>query len=132
MNVKRLATIVAAGAAVFAVPAAAQVWNGDELRGQTVDISFADGTRNSVFFGSTGMARIANSTGQTMDAAWFVQQGQLCLRTSAATECWATQNRFVAGRGVQLTSTCDKTSTWTARAVNPMREAVAPVTGERG
>lgn len=131
---RNLSLLVAASAATLALsaPAHAQALSGEELRGQMVDITFADGTRNSVFFGSTGMATVSNSTGQSANANWFVQGSQLCLRASAATECWNYANRFAAGQGVSLTSTCDQTAVWTPRNVNAPRQMVAPEAGERG
>lgn len=124
-------------AAAFAVsataaPALADDHAGDELRGQTVDMIFADGTRNSVFFGATGVATIANATGQSAKANWFMQGDQICLRAAATTECWNYSGPFVAGQTVSMTSSCDTTSSWTARNVNPPRERVAPIMGERG
>ncbi|RJY08289.1 hypothetical protein D6201_01980 [Aurantiacibacter aquimixticola] len=118
---------------LMATPAVAQDMDadGDELRGQTVDVVFADGTRNSIFFGSTGVATISNTTGQTATANWFVRGDELCLQSSLATECYDYDNRFVAGRAYSLASDC-QTAVWTARAVNPPRQMVAPTTGERG
>lgn len=132
MNRFVLLTGAAAMAAAIAAPAHADNHIGEELRGQTVDIQFADGTRNSVFFGSTGVATISNSTGQSANANWFVQGNQICMRASSATECWDTAGRFAAGQSVGMTSSCNAASTWTARGVNPPRQKVAPTLGERG
>lgn len=105
---------------------------GEELRGQTVDIQFADGTRNSVFFGSTGVATISNQTGQSTNANWFAQGENICLRSGSTQECWSSANRFSAGQTVAMTSSCNSASTWTARSVNAPRQKVAPLIGERG
>lgn len=131
---KRIALIAGAFAlsAGFAAPAVADDHSGDEIRGQTVDVMFADGTRNSIFFGSTGVATITNPTGQSSRANWSVQGDQLCLRAGSATECFAYTAPFQAGRAMPMTSNCNPGSVWTARAVNPRRQEIAPVLGERG
>lgn len=131
---RHLTLLVAASAATLALaaPAHAQALSGEELRGQTVDITFADGARNSVFFGSTGMATVSNTTGQSATANWFVQGNELCLRAGAANECWNYSNRFAAGEAIELTSTCDQSAVWTPRGVNAPRQMVAPEAGERG
>ena len=132
MNRFVMLTAAATMATAIAAPAHADDHAGEELRGQTVDMVFADGTRNSVFFGSTGVATISNSTGQSANANWFMQGNKLCMRASSATECWNYSGRFSAGQAVRMTSSCNGTSTWTARGVNPAREVVAPIMGERG
>ncbi|MEP2737283.1 MAG: hypothetical protein ABJP34_13410 [Erythrobacter sp.] len=132
MNRFVLLTGAAAMATAIAAPAHADNDAGEELRGQTVDIQFADGTRNSVFFGSTGVATISNSTGQSANANWFMQGNQICMRASSATECFNYSGRFAAGQSVAMTSSCNSRSTWTARNVNPPRQKVAPTMGERG
>ena len=132
MNRFVLLTAAAAIGAATASPAMADNHIGEELRGQTVDMQFADGTRNSVFFGSTGVATISNATGQSANANWFTQGEQICLRSGAATECWNAPGRFAAGQTVSMTSSCNSASSWTARNVNPPRQKVAPNLGERG
>ena len=132
---KLLAATACAAAALISAPAAAQMMTGEELRGQTVVVDFADGTRNTVFFGSTGAATISNpTTGQTLNGNWYTQGSNLCLAAGGATECWAYTNRFAAGRAVTLASDCGQNAVWTARAVNAPRQEVAPAqqTGERG
>jgi len=125
-----------AGAAALtlgvATPAFANDHNGDELRGQSVDILFADGTRNTVFFGSTGTATITNTTGQASRANWFVDGDKLCLSAGMAKECYNYTDKFVAGQTVSMTSNCNTGARWTARAVNAPRQEVAPELGERG
>lgn len=116
----------------IATPAFAGDHSGNELRGQTVDIQFADGTRNAIFFGSTGTATIANATGQTATANWFVEGDKLCLSSGSATECFAYTAPFAARTPVSMTSDCNAGSLWTARAVNAPVQEVAPDLGERG
>lgn len=132
MNRFVMLTGAAALTAAVTAPAHADDHAGEELRGQTVDMVFADGTRNSVFFGSTGVATISNTTGQSANANWFMQGDQICLRAASATECWNYSGRFTAGQPVAMTSSCNAGSTWTARNVNPPRQRVAPMMGERG
>ena len=116
----------------LATPAFADNHFGNELRGQTVDIQFADGTRNAVFFGSTGQATIANATGQTSTANWFVEGDKLCLSSGSATECYGYSAPFSARTPTTMTSDCNAGSVWTARAVNAPVQEVAPDLGERG
>ena len=118
--------------AAMATPAMADDHSGEEIRGQTVDVTFADGSRNSIFFGSTGVATITNTAGQSARANWAVQGDRLCLRAGSATECFAYSAPFQAGRAMPMSSNCNTGSVWTARAVNPPRQEVAPVLGERG
>lgn len=132
MNRFLMLAAVAAFGATAASPAMADDHIGEELRGQTVDMVFADGARNSVFFGSTGVATISNATGQSANANWFMQGNQICLRASSATECWNYSGRFAAGQSVSMMSSCNAASTWTARNVNPPRQRVLPSMGERG
>ncbi len=129
---KRLVWAATAAALAMGISAPAQAANGDELRGQTVDVRFADGTTNSVFFGSTGMARITNGAGQSANANWFVRGDQLCLRAGANTECWGYANTFAARAPVSMTSSCGAPSVWTPRNVNAPRQQAAPILGERG
>ncbi len=111
-------------------PQAAYAQTGDEIRGQSVRVDFADGTSNTVNFGADGTARILAADGTAVDGNWFVQGQQICLQTAAARECWPYTAAFQAGVPVQLTSDCASTSTWTALSTNmPMPPAG---TGERG
>ncbi len=116
----------------LATPAFADDHSGNELRGQTVDVQFADGSRNAIFFGSTGTATIANATGQTATANWFVEGDKLCLSSGSATECFAYTAPFSARTPVSMTSDCNAGSMWTARSVNAPVQEVAPDLGERG
>ena len=104
---------------------------GDELQGHTVDVTFDDGTTNSIFFGSNGQALVSGPGGSTMNASWFVQEDELCLQASGSRECWAYNNEFAAGQPMAMTSSCDAASQWTARSVNA--PVAAPMMmGERG
>lgn len=129
-----LGTTAAIGMAVASVGTAYaddHMMTGDELQGQTVDIVFADGTTNSIFFGSNGQALVSGPGGSTMNASWFVQQDELCLQASGSRECWGYSSEFAAGTPMSMSSSCDATSQWTARAVNA--PVAAPMMmGERG
>ena len=119
----------AAMAAAFSFSGAAHAAMGDELQGHTVDVVFADGTQNSIYFGSNGQALVSGPQGSTMTANWYVQDDQLCLQSGGTQECWGYAAPFAAGQTMTLESGCDATSQWTARSVN----APAPMmTGERG
>ena len=117
---------------IIAAAASAQGLTGEELRGHTVDVVFADGSRNAVYFGSNGQATITAPTGERATGNWYVRNNQLCLGASGATECWGYANRFAAGQTINLTSTCDTASQWTARSVNPEQEVMPEMRGERG
>lgn len=121
--------------ASLSAPAAAQAnLSGDELRGHTVDVLFADGTRNAVFFGGNGQATIASPSGLRSNGTWSATGGKICLNASGASECWDYVRPFTAGQAVTLNSSCNETSQWTARSVNAPVQQVAPAItrGERG
>ena len=118
-------------AAIGPVHAQSEMMTGDELQGQTVDVVFADGTTNSIFFGSNGQALVSGPDGNTMNASWFVQDEGLCLQASGSRECWAYASEFVAGQPMTMSSSCDASSQWTARAVNAPANAPMMM-GERG
>jgi hypothetical protein len=109
---------IAAAALVSATGAHAQMQSGAELIGQTVDIVFADGTRNSIIFGSGGQARINGTNGASTAATWAVNGADLCLMASGQQECFAYTNRFVAGQAMSMASSCGAASQWMARSVN--------------
>ena len=70
-------------------------------------------------------------TGQSVPGTWGAANGQLCLTTGAAQECWPYSQPFQAGRQIGLTSSCNSASRWTALGTNQ----AAPVqqgAGERG
>ncbi len=133
---KTLITTALAGAAIVsASPAMAQFApTGQELRGHTVDVLFADGARNAVYFAPNGTATITGPSGVRSAGTWTVRANNLCLNVSGASECWAYARRFEAGETVTLRSSCDATSQWTARSVNAAPAPATPpvVQGERG
>lgn len=130
----KLATLTLVGAFMMAAnPAQAADQTGEELTGRMVDVQFADGTKNTVNFGTGGVATITSADGSLSNARWFVNDQQLCLQMGTVGECWGYTERFEAGRAVSLSSSCDMTSQWTARSVNPIRQVAPPVEqGERG
>ncbi len=134
MNYK-LGLITMLGAPLLAIsPAQAQEQTGQELIGRTVDVQFANGARNSVAFGSGGQARITAADGTLSNANWFVRGNQLCMQMGSMSECWGYTQRFEAGRAFTMSSTCNETSQWIARSVNPAPVVAPPAVeqGERG
>ena len=116
-------------AASIALPAAvsAQGWNpGAEIIGQSVQVT-TNGVTNTVFLDAGGSARIVTPGGNTVPATWSAANGQLCLNTGAAQECWAYNSPFQAGQPQTLTSSCNQSSTWLASATN-----APPAQGQRG
>jgi len=98
--------------------ALAQGWSpGSEIVGQSVQVT-TNGTTNTVFLDAGGSARIVTPGGNTVPASWSAANGQLCLNTGAAQECWAYNSPFQAGQPQTLTSSCNSTSTWLASATN--------------
>lgn len=130
---KIIGSLAFMGACLSANTAFAADQTGEELLGRIVDVQFADGTKNVVSFGQGGNAAITAADGSISNARWFVNGDQLCLQNGSVGECWGYTQRFQAGRSLTLSSSCDMSSQWTARSVNPIRE-VAPVAvqGERG
>ena len=127
-----LGTITMLAAPLLAVsPAQAQEQTGQELIGRTVDVQFANGARNVVAFGSGGQARISADDGTLSNANWFVKGNQLCMQMGAMSECWNYNQRFEAGRSLTMSSTCNETSQWVARSVNPA-PVIAPPAAEQG
>jgi hypothetical protein len=123
-------------AALAAVPAAAlaQVWvPGSEIAGQSVVVE-TNGVANTVYFDAGGAARIVSPAGRVVPASWTAANGNLCLNTGGAQECWPYTQAFQAGQRVTLTSSCQAVSTWLANAVNapPTPPPVQQNMGERG
>jgi hypothetical protein len=107
-------------AASIALPAAvaAQGWSpGAEIVGQSVQVT-TNGVTNTVFLDAGGAARIVTPGGNTIPATWSAANGQLCLNTGAAQECWAYNSPFQPGQPLTLTSSCNQSSTWLAAATN--------------
>jgi hypothetical protein len=90
-----------------------------------------NGVTNTVFFEPGGVARIQTPSGKSVPGTWAAANGQLCLTTGAAQECWPYSQLFQAGQQINLTSSCNSASRWTALGTNQ----AAPVqqgAGERG
>ena len=123
--VVRAATAVAL---VIGVPgmALAQAVPGSEIVGQPVTVT-TNGVSNTVYLDPGGTARIMTPGGNTVAGTWSAANGQLCLSTGAAQECWPYASPFQAGQPVTLTSSCGSSSTWHASSTN-----TPPATGQRG
>lgn len=120
------------GSAMLIAPAAADAqWTpGSEIVGQTLQVQ-KNGVTNTVFLGPGGQAQITSPGGTVLPASWTAANGQLCLNTGAAQECWGYTNAFQAGQPVTLTSNCG-TASWLANSTNaPPAPAQRPA-GERG
>jgi|GraSoiStandDraft_4_1057263.scaffolds.fasta_scaffold521075_2 hypothetical protein len=126
-----------AGVAILTAPVAAQAqWvPGSEIVGQTLQVQ-KNGVTNSVFLGPNGQAQITTPGGSVIPASWTAANGQLCLNTGAAQECWGYANAFQAGQPLTLTSNCG-TASWLANSTNapppPVQQPpVQQPAGERG
>ena len=103
---------------------------GSEITGQSVQVE-TNGVTNTVFFDPGGVARIQTPSGKSVPGTWAAANGELCLTTGAAQECWPYSQPFQAGQQISLTSSCNSASRWTALGTNQ----AAPVqqgAGERG
>jgi len=123
--VVRAATAVAL---IIGVPgmALAQTVPGSEIVGQPVTVT-TNGVSNTVYLDPGGTARVMTPGGNTVAGTWSAANGQLCLSTGAAQECWPYASPFQAGQPVTLTSSCGSSSTWLASSTN-----TPPATGQRG
>jgi len=123
--VVRAATAVAL---IIGVPgmALAQTVPGGEIVGQPVTVT-TNGVSNTVYLDPGGTARVMTPGGNTVAGTWSAANGQLCLSTGAAQECWPYASPFQAGQPVTLTSSCGSSSTWLASSTN-----TPPATGQRG
>jgi hypothetical protein len=106
-------------ALIIGVPgiALAQGVPGSEIVGQPVTVT-TNGVTNTVYLDPGGTARIMTPGGNTVAGTWSAANGQLCLGTGAAQECWPYASPFQAGQPVTLTSSCGSSSTWLASATN--------------
>ncbi len=131
MNLIRFASFV--GSACLLVcgsVAAAQTWTpGSEIVGQTVQVE-SNGTVNSIMFQPGGNATIMTPSGRSVPATWSAANGQMCLNSSGAQECWPYQQAFQAGQPMSMTSSCNASSRWLANATNEAPTSRAA--GERG
>jgi len=103
---------------------------GSEITGQSISVE-TNGVANTVFFDPGGAARIQTPGGNMVPGTWAAANGQLCLTTGAAQECWPYSQPFQAGQQITLTSSCKAASKWTALGTNQ----AAPTqqrAGERG
>ncbi|NUT00413.1 MAG: hypothetical protein HOP96_05510, partial [Sphingomonas sp.] len=60
---------------------------GSEIIGQSASVE-TNGVTNTVFFDPGGVARIQTPGGNSVPGTWTAANGQLCLSTGAAQECW--------------------------------------------
>ena len=112
--------------------ALAQAWvPGSELAGQSATV-VTNGVSNTVYFDPGGAARMVSPSGTTVNGTWSAANGQLCLNSGRAQECWPYANAFRAGTPVTLTSNCNAVSTWTANGVNAPPPPSTAAEGERG
>jgi len=126
-----LATMLTGAAMLIAPAAALAQWTpGSEIVGQTLQVQ-TNGIANSVYLGPGGQATITTPGGKVIPAAWSAANGQLCLNTGAAQECWAYTSAFQAGQPVTLTSSCGS-STWLANSTNQPPPPAQQPAGERG
>lgn len=130
MITKLVARVGVGMAAVIALPsvALAQNWTpGAEILGQPVQVT-TNGVTNTVFMDPGGAARVVTPGGNTVPGTWSAANGQLCLSTGAAQECWPYASPFQAGQPLTLTSSCNSTSSWLASSTN----GPPAMRGERG
>lgn len=126
----KFSMIAGLGAALLATGASAQWVPGSEIAGQTVQVE-TNGIVNNITFNPGGSAQIATPEGTIVPASWTASNGQLCLRTGTAQECFPYARAFEAGQPVLTTSSCGANSRWLANSVNrfPPQQRRA---GERG
>jgi hypothetical protein len=130
---KREMTKAIVGAMLLGAPTAgfAQSWvPGSEITGQSAQVE-TNGVINTVYFDPGGVARIQTPGGNTVPGTWAAANGQLCLTTGAAQECWPYAQPFQAGQPLSLTSNCNSASRWTALNTN-MAPPVQTGAGQRG
>ena len=126
----KFTTLIGLGAAALLATGASAQWvPGSEIAGQTVQVE-TNGVVNNITFDPGGTARIVTPSGNTVPATWTANQGQLCLRTGAAQECFPYNQAFQAGQPMTATSSCGATSRWLANATNQPPQAQSA--GERG
>ena len=107
-------------ATLVALPAVAMAQNwvpGSEILGQSVQVT-TNGVTNTVYLDPGGGARIVTPAGNVVPGTWTAANGQLCLGSGAAQECFPYTSPFQAGQPLTLTSSCNSTSTWLASATN--------------
>ncbi len=112
----------------MALPGVAVAQNAAEIIGQPVQVT-TNGVTNTVYLDPGGAARIMTPGGNTVTGTWTAANGQLCLSTGAAQECFPYAAPFQAGQPLTLTSSCGKSATWLASSTNA---PPPPASGERG
>jgi hypothetical protein len=129
--IARTAIGITVAIALPGVAFAQAAWTpGAEVVGQPIQVT-TNGTTNMVTLSPGGQAAITTPGGRVVPATWTAANGQLCLSTGAAQECWPYATPFQAGQPVTLSSSCNSTTTWLAQNTNqaaPMER----VRGERG
>jgi len=114
-----------------ALPGVAFAQAATEIIGQPIQVT-TNGVTNTVYLDAGGTARIMTPGGNTVPGTWTAANGQLCLSSGSAQECWPYTAPFQAGRAVTLTSSCNSTSSWLAAATNGPPPPPAGQRGERG
>lgn len=127
----RAITKAVVGSLLIVAPAAAfaQWAPGSEIVGQSVQVE-TNGVTNTVYFDAGGTARIQTPAGRIVPGNWSAANGQLCLSSGAAQECWPYAQPFQSGQQITLTSSCNSASRWTALGTN--QAPVQSREGERG
>jgi hypothetical protein len=126
--ISRFATRAAAGLlAAVAFPGAAFAQDASEVVGQPIQVT-TNGVTNPVTLSPGGQAQIQSPTGPPVPGTWNAANGQLCLGTGAAQECWPYNAPFQAGQPMTMTSSCNAASTWLAASTN----APPPPPAQRG
>jgi hypothetical protein len=115
----------------MALPAVALAQNASEIVGQPVQVT-TNGVTNTVYLDPGGAARIMTPGGNTVTGTWTASNGQLCLSTGAAHECFPYSAPFQAGQPMTLTSSCGQSATWLAASTNAPPPPAAGQRGERG
>jgi hypothetical protein len=118
-------------AAAMALPAVAVAQNASEIVGQPVQVT-TNGVTNTVYLDPGGAARIMTPGGNTVTGTWTAANGQLCLSTGAAKECFPYAAPFQAGQPLTLTSSCGQSATWLAASTNAPPPPASGQRGERG
>lgn len=117
--------VIAAVPLFMAHAAMAQWVPGSEITGQSVQVQ-TNGVTNIITFEPNGVATISSPSGaKVINANWTAANGELCITTAGAFDCYPYQAPFQAGQPVDLLSNCAVRSRWLAPSVT-----VPP--GERG
>ena len=130
MNSRLVVRACVGTALMAALPgiAFAQGWTpGSEVVGQPLQVT-TNGVTNTIYLDAGGSARIVSPGGNVVPGNWTAANGQLCLNTGAAQECWPYAGPFQAGQPLSLTSSCNQSSTWLASSTNAAQQPG----GERG